>query len=73
MKTMLEELRLRLDHAIQERKTPMVHAQLKPMRRGEDDEQLLRVTLQNVGSDFVEIGGRLISRDTIREIQPINF
>ena len=73
MKTMLEELRVRLDQAIADRKTPMVHVSLKPWRRGDDDEQLHRVTLENVGADFIQVRDRLISRNAILEIQPINF
>jgi hypothetical protein len=71
MKTMLEELRARLDQAIGERKELKINLQLAPYRVGEDDQLLNFVKLEDVGADFIQVRGRLIDRSIIREIEPI--
>lgn len=71
MITMLQELRLLLDQATQDRKELKVNIQLAPYRVGEDDQLFHFVKLENVGEDFIQVRGRLISREIIREIEPI--
>lgn len=77
MKTMLEALDERMKAATEtgafREGPPLAHVTIAGPCVGEPDEGLYHVAIEQVGTDFIQVKGRMIDRDEIREIQPVNF
>lgn len=75
MKTMLQALAIARADAMANDHTRefLIHLTIKGTRPDGDPETLHRVVLEDLGEDFIQVKGRLISRDQIIEIEPVNF
>jgi hypothetical protein len=75
MQTMLQALAARKTEAMiaHQLREFLIHLEIKGTRPDGDPEKFYRVDLQDIGEDFIQVKGRMISRDQIIEIEPINF
>lgn len=68
MKSLLENLRVELDNAIADRKELRADIRVVPHRRGEDDEWIYKAHITDVGTDFIQVKDRRITRTAILEV-----
>jgi hypothetical protein len=78
MRTMMETLALRLARVNAHRSVAdpvkaIAHVIIAGPSAEHEDEQINAAEIGEIGSDFLEVNRRMISRDEIREVQPINF
>jgi hypothetical protein len=79
MRTLLEELKLRIDRANAQRSAddpiqPMAHVYLYEKDQHGDQLNLHSRVIKSIGNDYIEVQGEgMVDRANVRNISPINF